>query len=135
MTNREIDALVAEKVMGFDLVHSDLGSFWTPMISHPFSIGGKPAGTMPAELPHYSTNIADAFRVVEKVAEYDRLGFRIEHLCENSGEKWIARFPTTSVPDCEEMDPDANEAEADTAPLAICLAALKAVGVKAQEGE
>lgn len=123
MTNREIDALVAEKVMG-----------WKPRDSE-FVPWVDSEGTGVSCLPEFSYDVAEAWRVVEEVAEYDRLGFSIEHLCENSGEKWIAHFPTTSVPDCEEMDPDANEAEADTAPMAICLAALKAVGVRAQEGE
>lgn len=117
---RELDALIAEKVMDWNWVNVFSNAL---MIVPP--IGDKLRHThkyvdkgIPDNMPHYSTNIADAWRVVEKLQEND----------------WEVIIETRS-----------NETEvkakgrmggwidmygiAETAPLAICLAALKACGV------
>ena len=88
--NRELDARIAEEVMG-----------------HINFYGGEYIG------PHYSTQIADAWLVVEKLG----------------GVVGIDRFPKYDDPDEWYWDVGFNKgtAQADTAPLAICLAALKAV--------
>lgn len=97
LSTREIDALVADHVMG-------LSGPWGATF-----LGGKP-------LPHYSTDIAAAWEVVEKVGDIKLEGYR----CVDGCFRWCV---TT-------FDLDDIEIRADTAPMAICLAALKAKGVE-----
>lgn len=133
MTDRELDALVAEKVFGYALdwemtdecdhiaLDGKCGECLTILAIHPYDI-----------LP-YSTEVTFAMDAASEVMKRNPWGngFRLETHCENSEEKWLCFFPTiTSAPPYEEMNPEANEAEADTAAKAICLAALKAVGVE-----
>jgi len=127
---RELDALVAEKVMGRDMT--------------------KPEGfKYPIGLPRYSVEIAEAWKVVWEV-QRQHPGWRF---CLLGGDVsmgykrdpaggWVS--PLVVVEDSREafgwdasffgeLDPRVNcgdrhgEAWADTAPLAICLAALQAV--------
>ncbi len=84
----ELDALIASSVMG-----------WTELMIH----GGG--------VPRYSTSIADAWTVVEKLTGK---GGRF-HLVLHPESGWSAFFSY-------------HFAEVPTAPLAICYAALKAVG-------
>lgn len=119
MSEREIDALVAEKVMGLGIVeeHSKYE------LCH--EVDGKSCGGI---VPHYSTDIAAAWAVVEKIQ-----GMFIKTFDGNKND-W----------DCFEVDVRAWKSSdgwgwscringwtacADTAPMAICLAALSAVGV------
>lgn len=101
MTDRELDALVAEKVFN----QKYKVAIW--------------------EMPYYSRDIAAAWEVVEKIIElYPDLPFGVEYsFCGTSeGYKWYA-----------ELNPEPDfgpKYMADTAPKAICLAALKAVGVE-----
>jgi hypothetical protein len=95
-----------------------------------------------SELPYFSTSIADAWLVVEKVLATNdgcpypaigphHYGVRIERRTEgqNRCEEWHMQFPeVTAAPPHEEMN-EGVSASADSLPLAICLAALKAVGV------
>jgi len=115
---RELDALVAEKVMELAVGH--WGEKGTPefegMVAWPIKQNPM-LGQF--ELPHYSTRIEDAWRVVEKLDllfDYEirrtMAGWQIGgHWWYNDGEGGFNVY-----------------AEAPTAPLAICLAALKAVG-------
>ena len=106
---RELDALVAEHVMGWVwgidddgfqyLVPADWDEYMVPAV------------------PHYSTRIQDAWQVVEKTKLLDDFEltkdgpmYQFGHYGEYGFDEWTLY------------------AEADTAPLAICLAALKAVG-------
>ncbi len=115
--SRELDALIAEKVFGY-------GDDWIPkyvralkiqqeqgsdkLISADFTVA-----MYDLMLPRYSTHIADAWLVVEKLEGQiliDRMligGWLVEII-------GLGREP-------------AYCADAATAPLAICLAALKAV--------
>jgi hypothetical protein len=112
---QELDALVAEKVMG-----------WTnlfPVDTHAIlgSRTGINARGNRHQLPSYSTDIAAAWAVVEKLMMQDI---------------WIAMCPYSFhaqpvgwfVEYFIDKDKKGGEIEAATAPLAICLAALKAVG-------
>jgi hypothetical protein len=92
----ELDALVAEKVMGW-CTDTDRGGF----------------------LLDFSTSIADAWVVVEKLAS------TYLFCLENSGSFWVADFGRSA-------DRRA-QCTAETAPHAICLAALKAVGYERGE--
>ena len=72
-------------------------------------------------LPHYSTDIADAWLVVEKIKEYlpgreIMIYFVLDKWCVGS----LVQAPST----IEILD---KLGEADTAPLAICRAALIAI--------
>ena len=105
---RELDALVAEKVMG-----------WVWGIDDERLQYLVPAGaqlTRPP-LPHYSTLIADAWQVVEKI------GFMNLAFGDTSDQ-----HPNVTVRFWGEKAGQSCYVEADTAPEAICLAALKAVG-------
>lgn len=97
---RELDLLVAEKVMGYQLFDSELAN------------EGLSNSLHVADIPKYSTDIAAALGVVEKMKD---AGFS----CGVFREKWVCLIGNVSGPDC------------NTAPHAICLAALKAVGVEA----
>ena len=120
---RELDALIAEMVMGLtrhdesymvDGAGKVLRFVWRDG-------GGACVYSGDMFLPHYSTNIADAWEVVRKMGMV---------LIENSGEafgqpdEWNVQF----VGHDSEGEPHWVSASASTCELAICLAALKAVG-------
>lgn len=63
----------------------------------------------PDWLPKYSTEIADAWEVVEHVG-----GLELTHILDSTHDFWLAEFAGN------------GEATAATAPLAICRAAYKA---------
>lgn len=127
---RELDALIAEKVMG---LHS-----WVRRNEDDpgCSICGKGENTGHRSYPYYSTDIAAAWEVLDKFttnysksSDPDGYGIKLEHRTENTGEMWLVTGVwTTSGPPYEDMDDEKFTVEAATAPLAICLAALKAVG-------
>jgi hypothetical protein len=102
MADRKLDALVAEKVMGHDVMSIGVGET--------------------RDLAHYSSDIACAWQVVEKL-----LSQNIEvGLLGSPGDRpllWQV-----------ELDEGTGAGEifgdAHTAPMAICLAALKACGVE-----
>jgi hypothetical protein len=99
----ELDALIAEKVMGLNGAAHD----------------GPYLGDGPA-LEHYSTEIAAAWQVVEKMrGRNDIQGMPI---------KEISVTQTASQYHCIIESYGTFSGYADTAPLAICYAALKAVG-------
>lgn len=112
---RAIDALVAEKVMGWTWVRRDSGyhHYRTPSSLVVYDTEWAP-----------TENIADAWRVIEKLDAY--LFDITQH------NRW-------QVGVCRKLGWRANETRyvsADTAPLAVCLAALKALGVELpEEGE
>lgn len=109
MTNREIDALIAAKVMG--LCHEEM---WGIM---DYREDGSPV-LMP-DFPPYSSDIAAAWQVVEKLRD-EGLHSCVFQYADNL--HWSAQF------DEHELDViRAPIVKADTAPMAICLAALKAV--------
>lgn len=98
---RELDALVAEKVMGWNC---ELRECHTRKVLH--SEYGGP--------PHYSTDIADAWLVVEKIDQ--------QVTVTKCADGWLVTID-------DYFCHGGVEIMAGTAPLAICLAALKAVGV------
>ena len=116
MTSREIDALVAEKVAG-----------WTAIAES--KINGALCGTKPDgergykyEVPRYSTDIAAAWQVVEKLmGDQYAYTFTLRQLTGRNapGKCWAVFKESTAGKESEGYGPDA--------PTAICLAALKAV--------
>ena len=130
---RELDALVAEKVMGWTCVRTESG--WD---NGPDPVTGGPQigwyGQPPGEewegnsgqiIEEYSTDIATAWKVVEVLAAKSQaLALQAPGSTEMSEyyhyfERWTAEFLPS---------PLNSSVQADSAPMAICLAALEAVG-------
>ena len=110
--SRALDALVAEKVMGWEwfrfIRHEDsyIGEFGPAQGDEPIA---ENYGEHP---PLYSTSIAAAWEVVEKLRDTQ---FTLERDALVSAGGWSCMM--------------GGFGEGSTAPLAICRAALKAVGV------
>lgn len=120
VAGRELDVLIAEKVMGWTWYKTGRGA---RMLCEPhhgqLADGSEPIANLATfSVPLYSSDIAAAWSIVEKMQE---LGwtFAIE-LFEDNG-NYSAYFKNT-------QNRDRYVGNADTAPLAICLAALKALG-------
>jgi hypothetical protein len=130
---RELDALVAERVMGW----SEIDPKGTAMIndrsgqwSHDTVLGFSPNDTVPEIVPHYSTDIAAAWLVVDAMTDDDssindkKYSFGLEY---SSVVDWVADFtPRRSHPLAREYE--AFRTTGSDAAHAICLAALKAIG-------
>ena len=109
---RELDALVAERVMG-----------WTRVVRARETLWQSPkAGTWPivaSRLPHYSTDIAAAWQVVERMR----------------ADGWVCEVFGSDTANAEGYSvtlwrPDTSGSSVTqnaTAPLAICRAALAAI--------
>lgn len=112
--NNKIDALIAEKIMGKVNVRYFRSRFVWDNVGY---INGKPIGDVMGvvDVPEYSTNISDAWQVVKSLKDKYRVDLVVDVV-----DCYVA------VMDSENM----YEAFAQTAPMAICLAALKAVGVE-----
>lgn len=111
---RELDALIAEKVMGL------------PVARHQFDCGQmeyvRTDKTFPNFLvPAYSTSIVDAWAVVERLRDDQSSVFSMTY-----GSTVSAAFLLGTY---EQANVRRGHAEATTATHAICLAALAAVGV------
>ena len=137
---RELDALIAEKVMehkvirkgeeftGFPLLLHSSGDWETGIAKEDiWQIGER--SYSPFSLPHYSTQIADADLLLDKLVEM----WHCPALIYDDDGQWGVAFDgiqnirgTDDL--CTTFLIDANMF-ADTAPLAICLAALEAVKV------
>lgn len=120
---RELDTLVAERVMGWTVNRAD-GRHW-----HTVGPTGRERGILigcdccadkydRAFTP--SQDIRDAWEVVEKLTTTTKQWFRFEQ----SSVTYCATFETSGTGECD----GEWTSEAETAPLAICRAALKAVG-------
>ncbi|MED5050605.1 hypothetical protein P9850_01810 [Anoxybacillus rupiensis] len=117
MNLREIDRLVAEKVMGWEPVYDDgdLVSFVTEFGTLFFSDDDECEWSP-------TIDIADAWKVVEKLRESKKFTLH-DVLDKNDNKVYYAQFHWIEMRYVEYVGAHAN-----TAPLAICLAALKAVG-------
>jgi hypothetical protein len=118
---QEMDALIAERVMGWGVNRAD-GRHWHTVGTQPRRLIGrdccaeKYAGG--AWCP--STDIAAASQVVERVREQ---GYEAQMWSSKAG--WRARF---------QNDESLHTASATTAPLAICRAALLVLATPTEEG-
>lgn len=120
----KLDALVAERVMGW-VVSNECGKHWMVPLECPFFREWDKA-TWP-HCPAFSTNIADAWEVRATlkskgfevtIGTHGGLGNISDDTCIIRGDEY-----------------DRWDASADNAELAICLAALRAVGVSKAEIE
>jgi len=116
MNLRKIDALIAERVLGLRVVDHGFNRFTEP---------GERAGEQ-IPVRNYSTDIAAAWEVVERLSAF---GFATVH-----------RFDDTTIhPPLKKYSVEVSirqgmgRSVANTAPLAICLAALKAIDVEDKE--
>ena len=134
VAGREMDALVAEKVMGWkpgtpckdeysDTPTEERDTHWQCRKCGLRGQWGDPGWEEHDEQPlSYSTDIAAAWLVVEKMRSGGRK-FIIEALKPEHTELWYAAFSAT-----EDLSGyEKSKALEPTAPLAICLAALEAV--------
>lgn len=118
---RELDALIAEKVMGWKLDYEfadSIGAPTVPALRDQYDEWGM--------LPEFSTDISAAWQVVKRLADSGFnvtisrvLDWRDKYECYLVKENW--------------RDDERICKGADTAPLAICLAALKAVEATQKE--
>lgn len=115
---RDLDALVAEKVMGWSELKTGL------IVETGWDLYGKDStGDGDFLVPEYSTDIAAAWDITEKMRHIK---------CKQD------KFATFTVMQTEEgywagytwHEVSYDDASGHTAPHAICLAALKAVGVE-----
>ena len=122
---KELDALVAEKVMGgiwdegrcricgWSLVPDGEAGCWKDNCSM------RPPPERSADEPApYSTDIAAAWRIVEKMAATHALSIDYDPVYPDEWTCWMQGAGDSVSP------------SAESAPLAICLAALQAVGVE-----
>jgi len=112
---RELDALIAERVMGWKICRNKNGGY-------SIFVGDEDNYTawsstkdieLPDVFPKYSTDISAAWEVVEKIKYKWDNNFSIHW----NGEEWVIPQPKF---------PDLAISVGDTAPHAICLAALEA---------
>ena len=135
---RELDALIAEKVMGWssqaDGLYWDAGNHRTRLVLG--SIIAKKRKEMGLENAQDfvfapSTNIADAWMVVEKLGRWR--GFDFMLVMPDPEQTFHLHTYEAGWYEATNDGPERRVVgDADTAPLAICLAALKAVS---QEGQ
>jgi hypothetical protein len=116
--SRELDALVAERVMGWRFI----GEFDLEMNGDRWAKNPDGHENYFSDVPHYSTNIAAAWEVMEKLLAYnpfwEQHDFIGIYLAPTSPKGWTCNFGD-----------DTTRAYGDTAPHAICLAALKVVSL------
>lgn len=114
---RKIDALVAEHVMGLEKPREELADLWD---------SGKvwicPETTCPERLPYYSSSIAAAWEVVEQLSATWVFQLTYRWPGEHGSE---ARFSFVG----EGLAKDDAYTDADTASVAICIAAPKTRGI------
>lgn len=123
MENREIDALIAEKLFNWEWnkVNDDRQMLVPPLDNERrFWTGMWENNGIPHYLPRYSTNITDAWEIVEKL-----------HLTITP--KWKVFKTNTSGThgDTRWIGTTNNQvwSKHDSLPMAICKAALKSVGI------
>jgi hypothetical protein len=118
---RELDALVAEKVMGWVEVRKQ--SIANAMGQHVMDdyVGQPSIGvTQPVLVPRYSLMIQEAWKVADHLRSRSQFVAVISGMGPQGVQPWICKI---------NRDGGFLEERADTAAVAICLAALKAVGI------
>jgi hypothetical protein len=124
---RELDALIAEVVMGWRWHRYDPLSGQGRYLESPSDRWGGRSGAQHWDgseptyfdgLPSYSTDVVAAFEVAERVIKGDL--HTMFELTQAPGQGWACRFRTTAM-----------RAQGETPAHAICLAALRARGIDA----
>lgn len=125
----ELDRMVAEYVMGARIV-SDPANYRGWYEEYDPSL--QPGNIKWRDVQHYSTNIAAAWSVAEKLRA---MGFTINVWGEAKTRAWPVHFEPWSA----SFDPDRSgfnsaTVEASSAPEAICRAALRALEQRSPSG-
>ena len=114
---RALDALVAERVMGYKVVEEKI---------HDIDNFGDAYVVSKSSIYNYSTSIAAAWEVVERMRER-----KVLVIINDTGGSYRARFFTQQerwrIDEWVARPDEALTVWAATAPLAICLAAVKAM--------
>jgi len=118
---RELDALVAEKVMGAECSCDKPTK--EPGSSNPYGMQGFCDVHGGVGCPDYSTSISAAWEVVEKLCQHDKFIQLTRGSWNQKTNSWTTWIVEVDGPSSTER------VEAPTAPLAICRAALKAIDV------
>lgn len=121
---RELDALVAEKVMG--LKPTDFFSDYNELSTEEQNIISRSQGWAPLPLKHYSTDIAAAWTVFNALES--RPDFVTFEMRTGDKEHYSQMDQGYSVRIC--LGNGSYWRYSESAPHAICLAALKTVGVE-----
>lgn len=131
----EVNALVAERVMGWQGVHiqHDLLGYVTGVYGYPpcppvrvpsdepYKTKISTISPYSAAVPSYSTAIAAAWLVVEKLRDSDQLeSIALGNWEDSRWTKWVVTLRCFA---------DDQDGRGETAPLAICRAALKAAAL------
>jgi len=132
---RDLDALVAEKVIGISVKWLDCGDGRFPYKQTTLArnnqlmkSGDTPVGLRPeGDIPEYSTDISAAWEVVEKIKDNPKYGgdFAV-HFMRSPYRKppsWWAGFYSSDYDNCFQFP----WSEAETAALAICRFALLSI--------
>jgi hypothetical protein len=118
---RELDALVAEKVMGWlEVRKQSIANAFGQHVMDDYV--GKPTSTAPQAVlvPRYSSMIQEAWKIADHLRERSQFVAVISGLGPQGVQPWICKI---------NRDGGFIEDRADTAAVAICLAALKTVGI------
>ncbi len=118
---RDLDALVAEKVMGWiGIEKKPIANAFGQTVLEDYV--GQPSigATQPVLVPRYSTMIQEAWKVADKLRGEVQFVAVISGKGPQGAQPWICKI---------NREGSFLEERADTAPLAICLAALKGVGL------
>lgn len=114
---RELDALVAEKVMGWiEVQKQPIANALGQHVMDDYV--GKPSPGPVVMVPRYSTMISEAWKVADKLRATAQFVAVISGKGPQGVQPWICKV---------NREGGFLEERADTAPHAICLAALKAV--------
>ena len=114
---RELDALVAEKVMGWiDVKKQSIANAFGQHVLDDYV--GQPGigATLPVLVPRYSTMIQEAWKVADRLRGETQFVAVISGKGPQGVQPWICKV---------NREGSFLEERADTAALAICLAALK----------
>ncbi|HEV3026797.1 MAG TPA: hypothetical protein VG457_04450 [Planctomycetota bacterium] len=118
---RELDALVAEKVMGWLSVRKQsIANAMGQHVMDDFVGLSTSTSTIPQLVPRYSTMIQEAWKVADELRGRSQFVAVISGLGPQGVQPWICKI---------NRDGGFIEERADTAALAICLASLKSVGI------
>ena len=119
---REMDALVAEKIMGLVPCQNDCHKIGSPRYLPGLCHAQPDSPDEGGETAQYSTSISAAWEVVEKMWDRGYMADVYQSDCEGT---WSAEFLPKN--DMDSAGVEWGGSMAPTAPLAICRAALKAV--------
>ena len=118
---RELDALVAEKVMGWREVRKQsIANAFGQHVMDDYVGLPNPGATMPQLVPRYSTMLQEAWKVADDLRGRSQFVAVISGLGPQGVQPWICKV---------NRDGGFIEERAESAAVAICLAALKSVGI------